>query len=45
MDTVDYELFLGKFNDFILGLPDDNDVLLLDALDLKNLFIDLFGDD
>jgi hypothetical protein len=45
MDKVNYELFLKEFNDFISGLPDDNDVVLFDAIDLKGRFIDLFGED
>ena len=45
MDRVDYELFLRKFNDFIEGLPDDNDEVLIDAINLKSEFIDMFGEE
>jgi hypothetical protein len=43
MDKIKYELFLAEFNVFIEGFPDDNDVLLMDAILLKSRFIDLFG--
>lgn len=45
MDNIKYEEMLERFNDFITNLPEDvSDVTLSEAVELKGLFMELFGD-
>ena len=43
VDRVNYELFLREFDVFLNSI-DNDDELLLRGVDLKGLFISLFGD-
>lgn len=45
VDRVNYELFLKELDTFIEGLPNDSDLVLFAAVDLKGRFIDLFEGD
>jgi len=44
VDVVSYDLMLREFNVFIEGIPNDSDLVLFAAIDLKGRFIDLFGE-
>lgn len=44
MDKVNYDVMLAAFNAAIDGMPDDSDLALNSVIELKGLYIDLYGD-